>query len=498
MVNSELVATLCTLTKQEQTRLKHFLQSPYFTEGKDAPHEIRLAEEIFTALSAGKAVNGALDREVLYAKIYPESKKFVPSTISNLATSTLNLVRKFFVAEMYGRIDQPLHDNTHILNFLLEKGAYDLCEKYLRKAELKKTPKTGPDNLSFLFNWQFENAKGIFLGMKSRQNGDFNLKKSLSALEEFYLIERLDTLTSIFNLNRFTPVLQKKERDLLIAEIDQWANKSCFKNPIVQLSRKALLFLDDRSPQAEKEFGEFMLMLSKHEKTLSLYHLKRMEAFAYNFCTKRFEQQKFRDMLFDLYRRRMKPERLSKESTIQAAEFLSMVKTGLLKGEIKLVQSLLDTFRNRIKGPQASEKYYQFCLAMLHFKQGKFDEAEAIVFQLNFHDSMYKFAAKALEIKLIYEATKNYSTQMDSKLNAFKSNISRQPKITADKLKGFRNFVNLMIRLNHWHMQLKKNWRLLWRMLQEVQKSDSFAERIWLEEKLTTLLGDAPPGHSKK
>ncbi|MCB9315008.1 MAG: hypothetical protein H6569_02610 [Lewinellaceae bacterium] len=491
MVNSELVATLRTFSKQEKHSLELFLHSPYCTDGKDASKEWLLVKQLFKALASGNDGASGLTKKMLYAGIFPK-RDYVPQTINNLATSTLKYIRKFIVAQMDQSLDRPVHNHTQILRFFQEKGDFDLCDKYQQRLERESAQINSHDLIAFMQNWQAEEAKSDFWGMKTEQKGDFNLQGSLAAFDQFYLIKRLEMLTAIFNQNSLSPILQDQEVAEYIREVDCWATKPSYKHPLVQISRKALVFLQSDTAGAEQVFEEFRTMLQDQEASLSLYYLKRFESLAYNFCARRFREKPYREILFDLLRRRIRPDRLNKEGTIQHIEMLSMIKTGVLGKEFELVQTLLNTFKNKIKGPQSSALYEDFCQAFVYFYTGRFQEAHHLIMHLNFHDTSYKYMHKLLEIKILFEAGENDFDLIESKLMAFRVALARERNIAREKILFQRNFVNTMLHFNNWWRQPYKDWEQLETMYQEVVDNPMISERIWLIQKMKELLNTAP------
>ncbi len=496
MVNSELVATLRVFSEPEKHSLELFLHSPYCTGGKDATKEWLLANQIFDALALGPDGAPGLKKKALYAAVFPQ-RAYVPQTINNLATSALKYVRKFIVTQMGQAFDRPVHNHMQLLHFFREKGDYDLCDKYLQRLERETAQNNSPDHIDLMQAWQAEEVKSDFLGMKTEQKGDFNLKESLAALDQFYLIKRLEVLSTIFNQNSLSPILHEQEVTEFIREVDCWAGKPAYNHPLVQLSRKTLVFLHSGDPGVEQVFEEFRTMLQAREASLSLYYLKRFESLAYNFCARRFREKPYREILFDLLRRRIHPDRLNKEGTIQHIELLSLIKTGIMGKEFELVQALLDTFKHKIKGPQPSALYEDFCQAFIYFYTGRFQEAYQLILQLNFHDTSYKYVHKMLEIRLLFEAAQKDFDLIESKLMAYRVALTRERNISQEKILVQRNFVNTMLHLNNWCRQPYKDWGQLEAIYQEVIDNPVRSERIWLIQKLKDLLSTAPAGAIK-
>ncbi len=486
MERSELVRTLKIFAEQDQERLLLFLQSPYCTGNLDTAQELALVRYIFETFKKGE--NGLVDLAgaQIYAALYP-NRPFKRPTINNLASSTLRMIRRFMEEEVLSRMKRPVNEHASIIKYLSEKGAVDLCEKYINRSDRIEPLEETLDDLDFYLLWRAEDARSQYLGMHNLLTDDYNLQNCLSALDKFYLAARLNSLTNLFNQNRITPILSLEERQKIIDELAYWEYSPFFKHPLIQLYYKVLLFFHLDGEEADHAFDEFMEMLHVHEKALSPFYLKRMESFAYNYCVRRFTLEKYRNILFQLFQRWIQPERLAQYELIQSHELITMVQTGLAGKQFDWVHTFLESCKNRIQGAQPSEDYYQFNRAMLLFHQGKFDQAREIVVRLNFHEMQYKYHAKTLEIKLFFETGEKDFDLFESKLNSLNVGLSRETKMTKEKKKRYTQFVNFMMRLNRWRGQPDSDIKRLEKIREDVRNAQNTAEWRWLMQKLEQL-----------
>jgi len=480
---SELVRTLQIFSAKEQEQYALFLKSPYCNKGLDTTQELALAQYIFDTIKKGETGIADLSGERMYAALYPD-RPFKRPTINNLASSTLKTARSFMEAEIMSRIKRPVNEYASILQYLNEKGAFDLCEKYVKRLERIDPP---DDDTGYYLHWRAEDAKSQFRAVHNHMTDDYNLRESLAAMEKFYLMARLNFLTTLFNQNRLTPILSPEERQSLIDELANWENMPFFASPLVQLHYKVLLFLHLDDEPAEQIFEVFIELLQNHERELAPFYLKRLESFAYNFCIRRFGREKYQVILFNLFQRWIQPERLSQNEMIQAHELLSMVTTGLAGKQFDWVRSFLESRKNRIYGAQPAEDYYQFCRALLLFQLGEFDQAREITVRLSFQDMHYKYLSKTLEIKLFFETGEEDTDLFESKLNSLNVALSRETKMTKERKQRYTQFVNFMMRLNRWRNQPESDIKRLEKIREDVRNAQNTAEWRWLMQKLEQL-----------
>lgn len=482
-----MVAMLRVFSEQEQQRLELFLQSPYFSKGVKAQQSLLLVQLICRYLSEGSAA-GAWSPEKIYAQIFTDKDTYRAPTLNNLISHTLKLVRKFIEIEMLTQNLGPVRTHTLHTQFFLDKGEFDLCDKYLNRLEEQRTLEETWDDAGYYANWQAEWVKSMCQGMQNRVTDDYNLKVSLSALEKFYLLQRLDILATLFNQNRLTPVIDPTERQILIDGIEGWAYLPFFERPVVQLYRKVLLFLHLEEKAAEPEFDAFLELLYQEEKNLSLSHLKRFESFAYNFCVRRFTQEKFRNILFDLFHRWVQPDRLSQQETVQSNLMLSMVHTGLLTQQFDWVNAFLEAYRHRISGTQPSEDYYQFGRALYFFNMNQFDRAQNLLVQLNFHEILLKYFSKTLTIKVFYEIGKENFDLIQTHLYNLKVALYRENRMPEEKKDRYKLFVRFMNRLVGLQLEPELDRSALRKLATDVNNKQNAAEWKWLTLKIKALL----------
>ena len=486
MIKTELVAILSTISPEDRRRMCLFLESPYFTDGKDTGKEKLLIEHIIGALSAQETSGPALEAEYIYKLLYP-GRSFTPATMNNLIVQALAKVRQFIDAEMALRGLRPMASRRLHLDFFLDKGDLDLCDKYLKRLERETERKNSWDDLDFLLAWQAEDAKANYLGMLASATRDFNLKENLQALDDFYLIQRLNTLTTLFNLNSITPILSTEERKAYIQSIDACCESPIFRAPLVELSRMVLLFFHEEDEQAEVIFLHFMELLSEYERDLSPFHVRRMESFAYNFCVRRYHIDRYKNIFLSLFQRQIQPERLAQNHSILANEVLSWVKSALVMQQFDWVKTFLEAHRHRVRGSASSEDYYQFNMALYHFEKGEFEKVRPILTRPMFHEMNYKILFKTLEIKIFYEEGPESYDLLESKLQNLKVSLSRETKMTSDKAVRYRRFVNFVLQMHNLRQKDSTDQRRLSKILKAVRSDESVAEGNWIIRKLNAL-----------
>ncbi len=487
MLHNELLATLRLLTPEEKKKLKWFVQSPYFFQGKVPEKEGQLIDLILKALSKGDAAVERLMPQAIHKQIFG-SGAFVEQTVHNLGSSAMKVVRQFIIAEIGLRQEREIGNNTRLLRYFSEKGVPELAKKYFQKLEQLTPGKNSNDEWDYWHIKEAADAKQLYRVLQVELKGDVGFMESIQALDHFFLVKRLTLLLALFNLHSMTPILADGEEEAFLAEIDQWADKPFFQDPVVQLGRKALDLFYYKEEQAEQAFASFMDLFRKYEKSLSLFYLRYYESLAYNFCMKWMRLKPYRELAIELFHRRLLPERQKPDETITCVDFLSLLKMAVYNREYELAEQFLENYRNRITGRHPSEEYYQFGLAFYYYEIGKYDEARKIIVQSPVTEAYYKYFGKALEIKIFYAYGLEEAERVEDLLNNLKVTVSREHYLGKVMIAQNRNLANFGLRLNRLRCEPKPDKEKLRQLLSDVENEVPMSERRWLLQQIRQLL----------
>ncbi|MBK9337814.1 MAG: hypothetical protein IPM98_15185 [Lewinellaceae bacterium] len=490
MLHSDLVEDLRIFSGNERHRLFLFLKSPYFIGKKEVEAEINLIQCIFQALSDTEVpVQIGLERERVFQVLFPGSP-YNTRSLTKIANSALELVRAFIEAEMLHRRSlRPVGPYARLVDFFTERGAIEAATRYLKRMERVQETNNSKDVFELSDDWEAGNSKSKLMTVYSDIKDDVNLLATLQALETFYWIQRLDLLVPLFNLRNFKTILSDAEVDAILKEIDLEATAPWYSSPLGQLYRVTLKFLCDAGADGEVAFDTFMEIFSKYKAQIPEYHLKRFEQLAYNFCVRKFQIPKYREVLFDLYRSRYQSSSQAEEASIPASEFLSIFKTAIIQQQFEFARSFADMLRHKIAGIQPSEDYYQLSMALYLFAKREFDEARVIVTTLNFHDIAYRYLAKLLEIELLYEGGEPDYGLLENRLHAFRIMIGRETSLTGERVRCYDNFYKFTTRLDRLRKSTKKIKTRLQELHDEIEAVVDIYERKWLKKKIEELSG---------
>ncbi len=479
MTKSTLVEILGAFNETEQRRLIDFLRSPWCTAGWQSPEPVELVSHIFESLNQRRPAN--LRKEIIYGHIFP-GRPFVFNKLEKLFSSTLKLVRQFIHYESFTQQCLPEQEYLLQAEFFRKKGAYDECEQIYEKLAKWQQNKQNWGAREYTLNWQIEHGKHNYKSEVYQKKDDQNLLSTLEALEELYLSERLFYTCLLLNINQVTPVLSPDAVSTLVSQSAHPQNTRFFASATGSLFRKAVIILTSED-QAEDDFELFCRHLDKYQHQLPDFLYSHFESFAINRCVRHFSNPGYQAILFRLLKQRVEEGRSFVDGKISASEFQNVVKIGLMQKEFDWVWQFMQANRHNIYGSQHPEEYFRFNIANYWFYTGHFDKALDVLLTSDYEELQYKYSAKLMEIKILYELE---SDILPSKIDAAKIFFYREKYIPKDKKEMYCRYADFMRRLIR--PQTAVNPDRIRKLLQELEDNPQIAEFFWVKEKLEEML----------
>lgn len=482
MHKSDLVTIINVFTAEERDCLVDFLRSPYFTRGRNLSEVITLIERIYQALGSGDA--GNLEKKRLYASVFP-NLPYIFNKLEKLASETLKWVRRFMEAEMREKTVRPEEGMILRAEFMMNKGLESSGNRILEQLHAKWAAFSPHwDSRDYYLRWLSEKHKAEYLSKNNTKKDDNNLRRTLQALNEFYLLERLRTSIFLLNQNRLAPILSREQCLALSEGLDSEPFARFFEQPVGQLFRSAVVLLSDAGHSPDENFEAYFQLLRENENLLPDDLLGDLETIAYNFCVPRYHRQpRYRQYLYELLKGFIDSGRIYHNGLISAGMFQSVATILLLRKEYDQALQFLESHRHRIIGGPNQDEYYQFNLANYYFHVAQYEKALGILLRVSYEEMQYKFSSKILEIKILYETD---SPVLDAKIDAAKVYFYREQTIPLEKKEMYGRFADFMRRLIH--PQTAISLERMKKLQDEIRQAPPFTEWPGLIEKVEALM----------
>lgn len=487
MQNSDLAEILCALTEEEQEGLQKFMDNPTKVR-KDCAV---LTQYILECLNRHQPE--LMHREIVYKAVFPQ-KDWIDNKLAKLMGETLAHVRRF-VAEQTARNQMNGLQELYFLQvFYQERGLGDKFWSAYRQISASKSKQewqTGQDYYSrFLSEYQ------VYL-LQSTQNhrkDDLNLKNTIEAFDEYYLLERHWLICQMLNQNAVAPLNLTSPTAY---SIDSIKNIPFFQKPLGILFTHSIDLLSGETIGSDlQKMRNYVSVLQEYELKIPTYYLNLFEHTAINYGVRQVNKgfHAFLSQVFDIQKRRVQSGRAyENNSQISATQFLSITIHALRLKEFDWAKDFIETHKKKILGVMPSQQYYEFAMANYLFHVKDYQETCRILMTSDYEDIQCKISGRILEIKALAEqffrekADHRVGEYLEDRVEAAILFFFRLKDVEATKKKMGKRFADTMKRIIH--ADGKHDAERLEIILHDIPKAEFIAERQWLTKLVEDLIG---------
>jgi len=480
MHESKLLVLLKTIKEENHASLVDFFNSPYFNRNEKLTN---LLEHI---LQFGPDyLSAKLSKEFCYKLLYPE-RNFEDVKIRRLMSKTLKLLEQFII---HTRVEQDEATQHKLFtDYCIERELETFFKSKVQSWEKFNKGNPVEENLfqSYLINNTKLRLTNTFLVKNMHKNvnnvHEKELKTTIDTLTHFYLYKILNILfvSGINSLMLNTAASEKIDINIITSFFD---NKEPALYPSwVQLYYRTFLFFQDSNESnylaLKKQVSEFDVLNVDKQILKDIY--KVLEVYVINKQRNNIDGgNQYRELL-DLYKYEIEHELVFDDHSFFPLKFRNIVIVALRVQEYEWTEQFIQDYHHTLP-PDQLPALHHYCLALLYFHQKKFQEAADLLFNTtDCKDAFFMFDIKRLQIKTYYE--QDEIDLLDSMMNAFRVNISRDTFLSENNKLINKHFINMVFRLVG--AQSYKDVKKLNKMQEELNSNKAFAERPWLLEKV--------------
>jgi len=490
MQKSDLVETLSTLSEEERNRMLNYCENTPDVR----PDCLDLLRYVLPCLKDSNWEN--LQRETVYNYLFPE-REVVGNKLEKLMGRTLELVRKFIAISVFEEQMTDLQQFHYLqLNFN-KRGLPDLFWSSTRQAN--KEDLRSPQD--YYTRFLCENQVHVFRSSHNRRRDDLNIQRTINALDEYYLIERLWLMCDLLNQVQVASVDIPPFHEWVLFDFQSPSIKWFFEKPLGQLFAKVIALLSNTKGDNLQELREFTATLRHLESQIMHESIDLFEVSACNYAIRQVNKGKteYVEIVFDFQKNRVLSGRIYLQSKfISATEFLSILSTSYRLEEFSWAKDFIETHKKKVLGVMPSQQYYEFALANYLFHTKDYQETCRILMTSDYEDIQCKISGRILEIKALAEqffrekADHRVGEYLEDRVEAAILFFFRHKDVEATKKKMGKRFADTMKRIIH--AEGKRDAERLEIILQDIAKAEYIAERQWL----TKLVEDLIAQHKKK
>jgi len=485
MEDSKLFRILRTFTKSEFKLFEKFVNSPYFSSGRDVTGFFMVLKNYYPDFKTNYTNSAALHKELFEKAAYNEKR------IKNLIVELTKMADKFLIVNRF------LNDENKKDNLLAYEYKERDLEKYfahslkLIESKITKSPFNSFDSfaneeeLEKLYQEYFVNMNKWVkvVESKNRYSEYFILtflirylrilrekRVAESAYNTHYGNEALDALLETFNAERLVNILIEKNY------------KHSYLLAIYFHGLKAL-----ENSASDEHYMKFKKLVFEHLGKFS--HTEKYMLFSdmVTYCIEKDRQKpgSFIEEEFSLYKDMIRNNAYSwsENEYMQIVTFRNIMITSLELQEYRWLESFTENYSDRLK-PEYRDNMKNLVLANIRYAERRFEEALAFIQKVKYDVFLYKVDVRNLALKIFYEL--DMFEQAFYSIDSYRHFLANTHELTEYFKVQNINFVNLFAKI----LKAKADgiFEEIDVIIKEINGTDPLSSRIWLLNKSEELI----------
>lgn len=486
MNNSKAIQILSTFSNEEMRAFSRFIESPYFSAGKDTKKLFLYIKKYHPGFE-----DAALERGKVFKKLFP-GEEYNEKKVKNLLSDLIRLAEQFL-------------SHNYLKNNDAEAARF-LAEQYKEKKNDKlffKTLKTLEERLQ---NTRFNS------------NNSYKYEEEAEHLKAEYYIGQNDFDKYVSSWQKYTEYLTasflvRYFRKLRDRSILKGGYNTDFENPLFDSVLESMDFDKMINILREKNYDGlwlieiyysiYKIMYEPHEKShianlkknfyANIDKFSRLEKFYifndmidYWLANGEFNNEPNESEVFEIYDERLKRNiySASEDGIMSVVLYRNMMMTALTLNKLDWVENLINNYTEKLK-PEYRESMMRLAKASLYFARGSFEAALSEIGMVQYDFFMYKLDVKNLMLKIYYEL--ELYDQAYSLIDAYRHFIADTDEVNETRKKHHIDFLKYYNKI----LGIKSGGKTedIGYLIKKIGEGESFAWQNWLTSKARELAG---------
>ncbi len=474
MKKTKLIKILAQFNTSELRRFKDFVWSPFFNKNEKLKSLLQFFLNFAPNFDQEK-----LSEEKAFEFVFGE-EDFKEQAITKLTSKLYKLVFKFIHYEK-DAAGNGIWADIHFLSFLKENELIHEYDQHLSQLNKKNDKSPLRDSNYFYERFLIKQEFGLLESFKGElKNIGINYQRTVSALDAYYLVQKLMYLCHQWNHQAVSP--QKVETFELLDELEEYIPKSpYFEIPTVQIWFSNLQLL--KSENKKTNYFKLKDLVFEHHKTLSRIDIRNLFAIIQNNARIVFEKKEaYYKELFDLYNFQLKEGIFNDPVFFTVSIFLNIFTSAIILNKLSWADDFLKDHSDYSKNRE--DDVHSLCVAMLCFAKEEYSEALDILNVCNLKNTYFKLAERRLRLKVYFEM--QLFELIDDSVNTFRKYLSKNKSSISDlHLHANRSFVNIANQV--FYLQ-KSDVQKIRALNIEIEEIPVLPEKRWLVKKIEAFL----------
>jgi len=473
----KLTKLLKTLKQDEFSKLKKYVNSPYFNNSYQITRLFEILEQQYPSFNN-------IDKHEIFRSIHPK-EKYKDKKLRDLFSRMNELVENFLGQLKFD--EKEGLSNTFKLKQLAKKGLQKHFISVYKETDrkLENQPYRGSEYLFTKFN--IFSAKKDFL---------HSLEKGQKRIPFFDDITNEIELFTNFSINKFLElwlVIYSQQLEIshsyefkILGKIIDYLNENpVIEYPVINILYKLkLLELDEDN---ENIYFEIKDLLFKNLHTIELEQKRVIFVNLFNYTKLQSIKSKpvFRRENYEILKHSIKNGLYPKDGEyFSESSYITVSATALMQKDFQWALQFLEDHKELLN-PKVRENAYIYCKAVYDYRMGDYGSALRKLARVTLDDFHYHMRVKIHQLKINYESGDYESAKntIDS-FRHFLHSTKLLPEFIKIRLINFVNFTSRVI-----NVQLTGDPRNLSQIEKEIRETEpvKLENKIWLLEQISRL-----------
>jgi len=479
MLNRKLLEVLKLLNASEHSRLRLFLQSPYFNNKSNAIELTRLYEYIMTYHAVEE--HPKLSKARVSHKFFPEKafKEGQKGPLDALASDLFSLVKRFMAQSAFEANDPEFEEGLTMAKFYRRYGMEERFWQTVKAIRKSQHESQLRDAAYFQRQFFLEEEAASFEGMNNSFEDDSNLAIAVQNLDIAFAINKLELMCAL--------IYQQKLSEQVDFDISAPLTQAVFQIPeeypsVIQHEIYQLVFKLIQHPEDDAAFSRFKSLLERHKAEIPFEKVRNLKAYYRFFLGRRYDKSgnsDVRNQIFKVYKAHYEEGYFYEGDAIMINSLKVLVLFGLKLGQFDWVKKVLDEHQPaQICGTKYPVEAHSLCLAEYYFYIKEYPNALNTLIYKHFENPNYSLWAEMLLIKIYFETSDEL---LEYRMKALDQKV-RRTKISTETKQRYYQFLKKLDKIIKygWGNNSPKRARLM----EEIKTTPGIIEREWLLEKL--------------
>jgi hypothetical protein len=477
MYSGKLFLWLDSLTKAEKSRLKDFVNSPFFNKNEDPSRFLTIIYD---------DEERKLTKVKVYQALFP-GKNYDARKITDQVYYLTRLVEQFLSLQKF--IADPILQNINLLSESLDRSIEKMALSTSSEVEVQLRETTYRDQVYYYQDYLFQTELDKFYIGKEKVKRDESLQKKTDSLDLFYISTKLRDCCEMLNRNQ---IMQSSYEMPMLINIKGYVEEFLYdfgKYPAIGIYYHILLML--QNPEKEVHFQELTSLLEINHALFPENELQDMYNYARNYCIRKINagDNEYYRPLFEISKKLIDTGLIQSGKYITQRDYKNIVSNALRIGEFDWTLAFINDYKLKIS-PENRQNAYAYNLANYYYETKDYTKSVRLLRDVEFTDVYYNLGAKTMLLKIYFE--RDEDELFLAMAAAFKIYLTRNKLINEQTYLNYNNLLSYTRKAfylkNRLPYQRKKDFgKKVVELITKVENTKNIVNKKWLAGQIKKL-----------